>query len=121
MRGTLTLSKKSSEVSCAFRPVFSKFRPRLKPSRSVSTSTRLIPLAPWSGSVFATTITRSALCPFVIKVFWPLISSSFPLMRADVFTFCRSLPVPGSVIAIAVIMLPETILGSQVCFCSSEP
>ena len=121
VRGTLTLSKNNSEVSCAFRPVFSRFLPQLNPFRSVSTRTRLIPAALFSGSVFATTITRSALCPFVINVFFPLISNSFPAVSAVVFMFCRSLPVPGSVIAIAVITSPETIRGSQCFFWSSDP
>ena len=36
-------------------------------------------------------------------------------------TPCRSLPAPGSVIAIAVIVSPDTHPGSQRCFCSSVP
>ncbi len=40
---------------------------------------------------------------------------------AVVFIPARSEPVPGSVMAIAVIISPETKAGSQRFFCSSEP
>ena len=45
----------------------SRLRPRANPSRSVSTSTRLVPRAPFSGSVLATTTTRSAIWPLVMR------------------------------------------------------
>lgn len=46
---------------------------------------------------------------------------SSPCLIAFVFTFCRSDPVPGSVIAMAPTASPLAILGNQVFFCSSEP
>src|SRR6185312_700042 len=58
--GTRTSSKNSSAVSCAFCPIFFKLRPRRKPGRSVSTSTRLTPLAPAEVSVLAATMTSWA-------------------------------------------------------------
>src|SRR6266851_200111 len=48
---TRTLSKNSSDVSCAFMPIFSRLRPRLKPSVVVSTAISDVPLAPSLGSV----------------------------------------------------------------------
>ncbi len=49
--GRRTLSKNSSDVSCAFMPSFSRLRPRLKPARSRSTRMSDVPLAPagWIG------------------------------------------------------------------------
>src|SRR6185295_13882497 len=41
--GTRTSSKNSSAVSWAFWPIFLRLRPRLKPGRSVSTSTSVMP------------------------------------------------------------------------------
>ena len=74
---------------------------------SRSTTSRLMPLAPGaSGSVRATTITRSALIPLVMNVFEPLSTQPSPSLRAVVRMPCRSLPAPGSVIAIAVISSP---------------
>ena len=59
--------------------------------------------------------------PLVMKVFWPLTTSSLPLRSAVVRIACRSLPVPGSVMAMAVITSPLAMRGSQVRFCSSLP
>ena len=59
--GTRTSSKNSSAVSWAFWPIFLRLRPRLKPGRSVSTSTSVMPLAPADVSVLAATMTRSAM------------------------------------------------------------
>ena len=70
--GTTTLSKNSSAVSCALRPILSRLRPRSKPAIPRSTTIRLMPLWPASGSVLATTITRSAWMPLLMKVFEPL-------------------------------------------------
>ena len=50
-------------------------------------------------------MTRSASPPLVMKVFCPLTTSSLPLRSAVVRIACRSLPVPGSVMAMAVIDL----------------
>ncbi|MGY4483560.1 hypothetical protein ACVWWR_002751 [Bradyrhizobium sp. LM3.2] len=44
-----------------------------------------------------------------------------PCFLAVVFTACKSEPVPGSVMAMAPIISPEAIFGSQRFFCSSEP
>ena len=119
--GTRTSSKNSSAVSCAFWPIFLRLRPRLKPGRSVSTSTSVTPLAPADVSVLAATMTRSASPPLVMKVFCPLTTSSLPWRSAVVRIACRSLPVPGSVMAMAVITSPLAIRGSHVRFCSSLP
>ncbi len=66
--GTRTSSKKSSEVSCAFRPILSSLRPRRKPSAlSVSTHQQrhalgaFAALAPVAG-VLQTTMIRLAFC-----------------------------------------------------------
>ncbi len=59
--------------------------------------------------------------PLVMKVFCPFTTSSLPFLIAVVRTPCRSLPVPGSVMAMAAITSPLAILGSQVRFCSSLP
>jgi hypothetical protein len=72
-----TSSKNSSAVSCALRPILSRLRPRSKPGMPRSTTSRLMPGA-GSGSVRATTITRSALMPLVMKVFEPLSTQSSP-------------------------------------------
>ena len=66
------LSKKSSAVSCAFRPILSRLRPRSKPAMPRSTTSRLMPWWPASGSVRATTITRSDMMPLLMKVLEPL-------------------------------------------------
>ena len=70
--GTSTLSKNSSAVSWAFSPILSRLRPRSKPSMPRSTTSRLMPLWPASGSVRATTMTRSERMPLEMKVFEPL-------------------------------------------------
>ena len=85
-----------------------------------STTTRLMPRAWADGSVFATTITKSAWIPLVMNVFVPLSTYESPSRTAVVRTALRSLPAPGSVIAIAVTRSPEHSPGSQRCFCSSE-
>ena len=56
-----------------------------------------------------------------MKVFCPLTTSSLPWRSAVVRIACRSLPVPGSVMAIAVITSPLAMRGSQARFCSSLP
>ena len=61
----------------------------------------------------------SALIPLVMKVFEPLSTQWSPSRTAFVLMPCRSLPVPGSVIAIAEISSPDANPGSQRCFCSS--
>ncbi|MNF99199.1 hypothetical protein D3C84_820900 [compost metagenome] len=121
LAGTRTESKNNSEVSADLCPSLSRLRPRLKPSRSASTRIRLIPREPGESLVRATTITRSACWPLEIKVFEPLTTYSSPCSTARVLMPCRSLPVPGSVMAMAHTVSPDTILGSHFCFCASLP
>ena len=54
-----------------------------------------------------------------MKVFWPFRTISSPDSTAVVLIAARSLPVFGSVIAIAVMMSPETQPGRYFRFCSS--
>ena len=65
------------------------------------------------------TITRSALIPFVMKVFDPLTTYESPSRIAVADMLARSDPIPGSVIAIAVTKSPDAIPGSHRAFCSS--
>ena len=51
----------------------------------------------------------------------PLTTISLPFGSAVVFTPCRSLPVPGSVMAMAPMSSPFAMRGSQRFFCSSVP
>ena len=117
--GTRTSSKNSSAVSCALMPTLSRLRPRSKPGMPRSTASSEKPCAPLSGSVRATTSTRSALMPLVMNVLDPLSTQSEPSRRAVVRSPCRSEPAPGSLMAMAVIISPVTNGGSQRCFCSS--
>jgi hypothetical protein len=55
--------------------------------------------------------TTSAWAPLVMKVFAPLTTYSSPSLIALVLMFCRSEPVPGSVIAIAPTASPEASFG----------
>ncbi|CFS46054.1 Uncharacterised protein [Mycobacterium tuberculosis] len=63
--------KDSSAVSWASNPILSSWRPRSNPAMPRSTTNKLNPCAPFSGSVCATTITRSELIPLVMNVFDP--------------------------------------------------
>lgn len=56
-----------------------------------------------------------------MNVFDPFTTYSSPSRTALVFTFCRSEPVPGSVIAIAPTTSPLAIFGSHCRFWSSLP
>ena len=58
--------------------------------------------------------------PLLMKVFWPFSTISSPDSTAVVFIAARSLPVFGSVMAIAVMTSPETQPGRYLRFCSSE-
>ncbi len=80
-----------------------------------------MPCAPASGSVRATTITRSELIPLVMNVLAPLTIQASPSLAAVVRMPCRSLPAPGSVMAIAPMRSPAAIGGSQRACCSSVP
>jgi hypothetical protein len=111
--------KNSSAVSFALSPTFCSRRPRSNPGVPRSTAIRLTPCAPSSGAVLATTTTRSACSPLVMKVFCPLSMYESPSRTAVVRTPARSLPAPGSLIAIAVISSPEQKPGSHRLRCSS--
>ena len=119
--GTRTLSKVSSAVSEDFMPILWRLRPRMKPGMSASTTSSDRPLRRLSGSfeVRATTITRSALMPPVMKVLLPLRIQSSPSRTAVVVTPARSEPMPGSVIAIALTRAPSAKPGNQRSRCSS--
>ena len=56
-----------------------------------------------------------------MNVFEPSMTYSSPSRIALLLTFCRSEPVPGSVIAIAPTSSPLARRGSQFRFCSSVP
>src|ERR1700730_16909963 len=71
------------------------------------------------GLVLTTTMTRSHIWPFEMNVFWPEMTYSSPWRSARVRMPCRSLPVPGSVMAIAQPISPEPMRGSHFFFCSS--
>ncbi|MCY1231747.1 hypothetical protein D9M72_442070 [compost metagenome] len=119
--GTRTLSKNSSVVSAAGWPTLSSLRPRRNPARSASTMIRLTPLLPALGSVLQATSTMSQFRPLLMKVLLPLMTYSSPSRTALVRIDFRSEPVPGSVMAMAMMVSPRQILGSQRCFCSSVP
>ncbi|MNV89838.1 hypothetical protein D3C71_1841690 [compost metagenome] len=80
-----------------------------------------MPLAPAAGSVLQTTRIRSAVSPLLMKVLLPLMTYSSPSRTAVVRTAFRSLPVPGSVMAMARMVSPEAAPGSHLRFCSSVP
>jgi hypothetical protein len=73
------------------------------------------------GSVLATTITRSALMPLVMNVFEPLMHIFVALADRGRPHALQVGAAPGSVMAIAVMISPETMPGNQRCFCSSVP
>ena len=57
--------------------------------------------------------------PEEMNVLEPLTIQSSPSRTAEVRMPARSLPAPGSVIAMAMISSPLAMPGSQRCFCSS--
>ncbi len=73
------------------------------------------------SSVFAQTIARSAIEPFVIHIFAPLSTQSLPCRRATVFMFAGSEPPCGSVRPKQPMTSPRAMRGSHFCFCSSLP
>src|ERR1700761_8981819 len=83
-----------------------------------STTSRLKPLWPAVGSVRVTTMTRSALMPEEMNVLAPDSTQSSPSRSAWVRTPARSLPAPGSLIAIAPMRSPAANPGSQRCCCA---
>ncbi len=94
-------------MSCCFCPIFSSLRPRLKPGVSASTTIIDNPPSESLPPVRATTRQKFANLPLVMKVFDPLITHSLPSSRAVVRMPRRSLPVPGSVMAIEPTSSPE--------------
>ena len=82
---------------------------------------RLTPFAPAAGSVLQTTMIMSQFRPLLMKVLLPLMTYSSPSRTAVVRIAFRSLPPPGSVMAMARIVSPRQISGSHCCFCSSVP
>ena len=74
-----------------------------------------------SGLVLHTTMTRSDCKPLLMKVLAPLMTHSSPSRRAVVRMPFRSLPVPGSVMAMASMVSPLAARGSHFFFCSSVP
>ena len=56
-----------------------------------------------------------------MKVLEPLMTQWLPSITALVLTDCRSDPVPGSVMAMAVISSPAHAFGIHFFFCSSVP
>ena len=72
-------------------------------------------------SVRAATTARSQDIPLEMNVFAPLITYSSPSRFAVVAMPAKSDPVPGSVIASAVIVSPLAQPGSHLAFCSGLP
>ena len=68
----------------------------------------------------AATMTRSAWIPRVMKVFAPFSFQPPDTRIADVLIARRSEPVPGSDIAIAIAVRPETMPGTHRVCCSAE-
>jgi hypothetical protein len=79
------------------------------------------PSAPFSLSVTANTMTKSASLPWVMNVFSPLITHSEPSLRAEVRIALASEPAPGSVIAKHEMRSPAMVGRRYRCFCSSVP
>jgi hypothetical protein len=67
-------SKKSSAVSLDLLPIFFSAFETVKPLVFVGTRKKEQPCAPASGLVFASSVMKSARVPFVMKVFWPLMT-----------------------------------------------
>ena len=88
-----------------------------KPGVSVGTAKpRTVP-----SSARAQTIATSAMVPFEIQVFEPLITQSPPTLRALVRIPAGLLPASASVRPKQPQMSPAAMPGSQRCFCSSLP
>ena len=64
------------------------------------------PLVPFSGSVTATNMVKSASSTLLIQIFLPLITQSVPSLTALVTIDDGSEPAPGSDIAIAETVSP---------------
>src|SRR6478735_2387560 len=92
------------------------FQPR---SRSTRNAVVPPPRTPFSLSVTATTMTKSASLPLVMKVFSPDRIQSSPSGRAEKLMFAASEPAPGSVIAKQEIRSPAMVGSRYSFFCSS--
>ena len=66
-----------------------------------------------AGSVLTAVITRSALMPLVMNVLAPFTTKCSPSRIADVLIDARSEPMPGSVMAMAVMSSPDAMPGSH--------
>ena len=91
-------------------------------------SLAVYPLVPFSirkpltpSSVSAQTTATSAIVPFVIHIFAPLIIQSSPSLTAFVRIVPGSEPPSGSVKPKQPIASPDASFGSQCSFCSSLP
>ena len=91
------------------------------PSVPASTTNCVMPRLPASGSVFAATTMKSAIVPFVMKVFWPVRTQSSPSRTAFVVMPPTSEPAFGSVTASAPIFSPLIAGTSHRRRCSSVP
>ena len=80
-------------------PIFFSFLPMRRPLLPGGTTKLAWPRVPSSGSTAATTTWTSAMPPFVMKIFWPLITQSPFLRIARVFIDDTSEPASGSVTA----------------------
>ena len=79
-----------------------------KPGVPASTTNSEMPWCPPSGPVTAAATTKSAMGPFVMKVFVPDRIHPVPLRSARVRMAATSDPAPGSVTASAPIDVPAT-------------
>ena len=92
-----------------------------KPGAAVSTRKQASPRCPFSGSVWAKIIARSARVPIEIHILLPLSTQPPSVLRARVFWFAASEPVSGSVRPKQPSDSPEHSFGRYACFCSSVP
>ena len=95
--------------------MYSDFQPWSRSTRKQVTP----PSAPFSLSVTAKTIVKSASLPPVMKDFSPLITHSSPSHMAEVRMARASEPAPGSVMAKQLLRSPLMVGRRYFCFCSS--
>jgi len=109
-------------VSCAFTPNFSSFRPTLNRVYSVSTTRMLNPsrrLSVRSGDVPRDNEHEVCASSVADKRLYAVEYVFITVECCHCADAARSEPVPGSVLAMAVMSFPEAIPGSQRSFCSS--
>ena len=121
--GTLTSSKKSSEVSLARHIILPCMGIALKPGVPFSTITVENIFLPFSSPETACTVQPFEISeePLVINIFDPLITHSSPSRTAVVFEPRESEPAPGSVRPKLHRPSPVQSCGKYFCFCSSVP